>query len=105
MLEMPVENVHVVGQFVGGGFGCKGTVWPHPALAAVAARPVGRPVQLALTRAQMYTSVGYRSPTRHRLSLGAPPDGKLTPLPHPAPSHTPPSAQPPPFPRLLTPPP
>src|SRR5262249_36770376 len=82
MLEMPVDNVHVVGRFVGGGFGCKGAGWPHEALAAVAARQVGRPVKLALTRAQMDTSVGYRSPTRQRLTAGATRDGKLTALVH-----------------------
>ena len=37
--------------FVGGGFGCKAMVWPHVTLAAMAARHVGRPVRLALTRA------------------------------------------------------
>jgi xanthine dehydrogenase YagR molybdenum-binding subunit len=82
MLEMPAENVHVVAPYVGGGFGCKGPVWPHPALAALAARQVGRPVKLVLTRAQMYTSVGYRSPTRQQYSVGATRDGKLTALVH-----------------------
>lgn len=82
MLELPEENVHVVAPYVGGGFGCKGFVWPHSALAAVAARHVGRPVKLVLARAQMYTSVGYRTPTRQQYSVGATREGKLTALVH-----------------------
>ena len=35
---------------------CKAMVWPHVTLAAMAARHVGRPVRLALTRPQMFTS-------------------------------------------------
>jgi xanthine dehydrogenase YagR molybdenum-binding subunit len=89
MLEMPAENLRVVAPYVGGGFGCKGTVWPHPALAALAARQVGRPVKLVLTRAQMYTSVGYRSPTRQQYSVGATREGKLTALVHHGISQTP----------------
>ena len=49
--------------FVGGGFGCKGFVWPHQLLAALAAREVGRPVKLVLTRAQSYTAHGYQPAT------------------------------------------
>jgi xanthine dehydrogenase YagR molybdenum-binding subunit len=90
MLEMPAENVHVLAPYVGGGFGCKGFVWPHTALAAVAARRVGRPVKLVLSRAQMYTSMGYRSPTRQQYSVGATRDGKLTALVHHGISQTPP---------------
>jgi xanthine dehydrogenase YagR molybdenum-binding subunit len=81
-LGIPKEDVRVVCPFTGGGFGCKGATWPHVLLAAVAARHVGRPVQLALTRAQMFTSVGYRPPTRQRVALGATRDGKLTTVIH-----------------------
>ena len=53
--------------FVGGGFGCKGNTWPPATLAAMAARIVGRPVKLVLTRRQMYTSNGYRPRTIQKL--------------------------------------
>ena len=56
LLGMPLSDVRVVTHFVGGGFGCKAMVWPHVTLAAMAARHVGRPVRLALTRPQMFTS-------------------------------------------------
>ncbi len=54
------SNVRVICPYVGGGFGCKGSTWPPATLAAMAARVVGKPVKLVLTRAQMFTSNGYR---------------------------------------------
>lgn len=77
-LGLPRRKVRVVSRFLGGGFGCKGPYWPHTTLAAVAARRVGRPVKLVLTRAQMYTSVGYRPETVQRVRLGARQNGTLT---------------------------
>jgi xanthine dehydrogenase YagR molybdenum-binding subunit len=41
-LGIPPEDVQVRSSFLGGGFGCKGYVWPHQILTAVAAREVGR---------------------------------------------------------------
>ena len=76
-LKLDAKDIRVIDPFVGGGFGCKGTTWPHVALTAQAARHVGRPVRLMLTRAQMFTSVGYRSRTRQTISLSAGKDGKL----------------------------
>lgn len=76
-LGLPAEQVRVIDPFVGGGFGCKGSIWPHEVLAALAARQVGRPVKLSLTRAQMFTGVGYRPKTIQRLALGADSRGKL----------------------------
>jgi xanthine dehydrogenase YagR molybdenum-binding subunit len=79
---LPRGNVRVICPFTGGGFGCKGFQWPHTLLAAAAARAVRRPVQLNLTRAQMFTSVGHRPPTRHALTLAAHRDGKLAAMVH-----------------------
>jgi xanthine dehydrogenase YagR molybdenum-binding subunit len=81
-LGLPAESVRVVCPFVGGGFGSKGGLWPYTVLAAIAARQVGRPVKLVLTRAQMYTSVGYRSQTFQEISLGARQDGTLNAIIH-----------------------
>src|SRR6185295_19183774 len=52
------ENVTVLDPYVGGGFGCKGSAWSHVALAALAAKAVGRPVKLVLERPQMFGPVG-----------------------------------------------
>ena len=72
------SDVRIVTRFVGGGFGSKLAAWPHVAITALAAREVGRPVRLALTREQMVTSVGHRPRTHQRVTLGARHDGTLT---------------------------
>ena len=75
-------QVRVVCPFIGGGFGCKGYIWPHQVLAAAAARVVGRAVRLPLTRAQMFTSCGHQPQTRQTVTLGADAEGALTALRH-----------------------
>ncbi|MBC6989071.1 xanthine dehydrogenase family protein molybdopterin-binding subunit [Hymenobacter sp. BT491] len=82
MLGLPRDKVRVVTQFLGGGFGCKGSSWPHTVLTAQAARAVGRPVKLVLTRRQMFTSVGHREDQRQTITLGATKEGKLTAILH-----------------------
>jgi xanthine dehydrogenase YagR molybdenum-binding subunit len=76
------EQVHVISPFVGGAFGTTLRAWPHVTLAAVAARSVGRPVKLVLTRRQTYTGTGYRPETWQRVALGASRDGRLTAITH-----------------------
>jgi xanthine dehydrogenase YagR molybdenum-binding subunit len=53
-------------------------------LTALAARVVGRPVKLVLTRPQMFTSIGHRPETVQRVRLGAARDGRLVALDHEA---------------------
>ncbi|MDK1494418.1 xanthine dehydrogenase family protein molybdopterin-binding subunit [Sinorhizobium sp. 7-81] len=79
---LPVENVQVICPFVGGAFGTSLRTWPHVTLAAIAAREVGRPVKLVLTRKQMFFTTGHRPRTLQRVALGATADGKLTSLVH-----------------------
>ena len=74
--------MRVLVPYVGGGFGAGLQVWPHVTLAALAARVVGRPVELVLTRPQMFTSVGHRPETRQRLRIGARRDGRLVAVDH-----------------------
>jgi xanthine dehydrogenase YagR molybdenum-binding subunit len=82
LFGVPPENVTILSPFVGGGFGCKGNTWPPVALTAMAARNVGRPVRLVLTRQQMFTSNGYRPRTVQHVKLGAQADGTLVALRH-----------------------
>ncbi|MEU9116831.1 xanthine dehydrogenase family protein molybdopterin-binding subunit [Streptomyces sp. NPDC048483] len=82
LLGLTPSKVRVLSHYVGGSFGCKAMIWAHPALAALAARQVGRPVKLALTREQMFTSVGHREEQEQRLTLGADKEGRLTALRH-----------------------
>ena len=82
LFDLRPENVRVISLYIGGGFGCKGTPWSHVALAAMAARFLGRPVRLTLTRHQMFSLVGHRPVTRQRLVLGADHAGKLVAVRH-----------------------
>ncbi|MER5323729.1 xanthine dehydrogenase family protein molybdopterin-binding subunit [Streptosporangium roseum] len=84
LFGMPPANVRVISPHVGGGFGSKGTPHPHLVLAALAAKQVGRPVKLAVTRQQMFAVTGYRTPTIQRVRLGADAGGRLTAIVHEA---------------------
>ncbi len=85
---IPKENVHVVSLFAGGGFGCKGQVWSHVMLAALAAKQVKRPVKIALDRPQMFGPIGARPRTHQEMTLGATREGKLTAIRHAVHCHT-----------------
>ena len=82
LLGMALSDVRVITHYVGGGFGSKAMVWPHVTLTAMAARHVGRPVKLMLTRPQMFTATGHREEQEQQLSLGATRDGRLTAIRH-----------------------
>lgn len=75
------EQVRVLSPFVGGGFGGKG-LWDHQIVAVAAARLVGRPVRLMLSREGVYRMIGGRSPTEQRVAIGADQDGRFTALVH-----------------------
>lgn len=81
-LGVPERDVRVLAPFMGGGFGNGLRVWPHVVLTAMAARVVGRPVKLVLTRPQMFTGVGHRTATVQRVRIGARRDGTLTAIEH-----------------------
>ncbi|MFI5491309.1 xanthine dehydrogenase family protein molybdopterin-binding subunit [Actinoplanes sp. NPDC051859] len=81
---LPAEQVHVISEHVGGGFGSKGTARANAVLAAMGAKVAGVPVKLALPRQAMFSMVGYRTPTLQRIRLGAERDGTLTAIDHQA---------------------
>jgi xanthine dehydrogenase YagR molybdenum-binding subunit len=82
-LGLRPDQVRVVSPYVGGGFGSKGEPHAHNILAALAAlRVPGRAVKLALTRQQMFTLAGHRTPTIQHFRLGADRDGRLTAIIH-----------------------
>ena len=76
------KNVRVICPYVGGGFGCKGSTWPPATLAAMAAKVVDKPVRLVVTRAQMFTSNGYRPRTVQKLRFAADAEGHLVAMRH-----------------------
>jgi xanthine dehydrogenase YagR molybdenum-binding subunit len=75
---MPQEQVRVVTQHMGGGFGSKQIAWKHSVIAALLARKAGRPVQILLDREAENLAAGNRNATRQRLKIGARGDGTLT---------------------------
>ena len=61
MFGLPKENVRVITKFVGSGFGSKLWPWTHCPLAVAAARHLGKPVKLVLSRKMMF-QIGRASP-------------------------------------------
>ena len=82
MFGLPRENVRVITKFVGSGFGSKLWPWSQCPLAAAAARQLGKPVKLVVSRKMMFQSVGHRARTQQRMRLGATREGKLISLQH-----------------------
>src|SRR5438874_1958321 len=82
MFGLPKENVRVITKFVGSGFGSKLWPWTHCALAVAAARQLGQPVKLVMSRKMMFQTVGHRPRTQQRVRLGATTNGKLVSLQH-----------------------
>ncbi|MEU1071501.1 MULTISPECIES: xanthine dehydrogenase family protein molybdopterin-binding subunit [unclassified Streptomyces] len=83
LFSLDPASVRVLSEHVGGGFGSKG-VRPHQVAAVMAATVLRRPVRVVLTRRQMFSLIGYRSPTAHRVRLGADADGRLRAFGHEA---------------------
>jgi xanthine dehydrogenase YagR molybdenum-binding subunit len=88
VLGVDEADVRVICPFVGGGFGCKGSMWMHSPLTAAAARVLNRPVKTVLTRGQMFTAVGHRPIVKQTVTLGANRDGTLAVIKHEAVSST-----------------
>lgn len=82
MFGLPIENVRVISKFLGSGFGGKLFPWTHSPLAAAAARKLGKPVKLVVSRKMMFQTVGHRPRTQQRVRLGATAAGKLVSLQH-----------------------
>ncbi|HEY1578302.1 MAG TPA: xanthine dehydrogenase family protein molybdopterin-binding subunit [Terracidiphilus sp.] len=82
MFSLRKEDVRVISPFVGGGFGGKGSMWPHVQLCALAAKVADRPVKLVLSREGVFRVVGGRTPSEQRVALAANDQCKLTALIH-----------------------
>ncbi len=79
---LPETSVRVISPFVGGAFGSKAGITPYAMLTIAAAKAVGAPVRLIVTRPQMYTVATFRPETVQRFRLGADASGKLTAFEH-----------------------
>lgn len=82
--KLDPKNVQVHAPYVGGGFGAALRTWPHSIAAVMAAKQLGRPVKLVLTRPQMFMLVGYRPEAIQHFAAGATADGKIVGMRHEA---------------------
>jgi len=80
-LGIKADNVRIVSPYIGGGFGGK-MLGPEAVMAAIAAQRIGRPVKIAMARAQLFHNVYRRTDTHQRIRLAADADGKLTAIGH-----------------------
>lgn len=83
-LGIAPEKVRILSPYVGGGFGSKLGIAPEAVAAAIAARELGRPVSVVLSRQQVFEATMRRSETRQRVRLAADSEGRLTGIGHEA---------------------
>ena len=71
------ENVRVMSEFVGGGFGSKFIAGDEGYTGALLAREAGQPVKLMLDRREEHLATGNRPDSIQKLTLGVDKDGKI----------------------------
>jgi CO/xanthine dehydrogenase Mo-binding subunit len=75
--DLEPDDVRVVCEYMGGGFGGKQGAGPEGFMAVELARRSGRPVRLVYTRREETITAGHRAPTIQSYRIGADADGKL----------------------------
>ena len=80
MLDQDIENVVVIAEFCGGGFGSKITAHPSMAMTALLAQKVGRPVMLRVTRYEENYIGRARPGFQAHARMGFRSDGRMTAL-------------------------
>ena len=81
-LMLQPAQVRVISRYVGGGFGAKLAIQADVILAAAAARKLGTPVKVALTRPQVFHVTTHRTATEQRIRLGTDQDGHILAIAH-----------------------
>ncbi|WP_185984623.1 xanthine dehydrogenase family protein molybdopterin-binding subunit [Aureimonas mangrovi] len=77
MFGIDADLIEIISPHAGGGFGQKNSMQAQTFLAAFAARRLGRPVKLALTREQTFHTASFRPAAHHRVALGATREGQI----------------------------
>ncbi|MEN8158829.1 MAG: molybdopterin cofactor-binding domain-containing protein, partial [Myxococcota bacterium] len=77
VLGLDVSQIKVIPSEIGGGFGGKTTVYLEP-LAILLSRKAGRPVQLVMSRDEVFRASGPAAASTLTIKLGAKRDGTLT---------------------------
>ena len=78
LLGIEQEDLVLVAEFCGGGFGSKGSAYPVMAIPAYMARKTGRPVLMRISRAEENFIGSSRPAFQGRLKIGFQPDGRIT---------------------------
>ncbi len=81
-LHISPDNIRMLSPYVGGGFGSKLGLSAEAVAAAIAAKEIGRPVCVTLSRQQVFETTVRRSETRQHVRLSCGEDGVLTGLGH-----------------------
>lgn len=76
--KIPLTQIRVLTEYMGGGFGAKFGAGNHGVVAAALSKKAGAPVRLMLDREEEHLSVGNRPSSDQLLRIGAKKDGKLT---------------------------
>ena len=76
--KIPMTQVRVITEFMGGGFGAKFGAGNPGVVAAALSKKTGAPVRLMLDREEEHLSVGNRPSSDQMLRIGAKKDGTLT---------------------------
>lgn len=76
--KIPITQVRVITEYMGGGFGAKFGAGNHGVVAAALSKKTGAPVRLMLDRKEEHLSVGNRPSSDQMLRIGARKDGTLT---------------------------
>ena len=78
------DDIRLVSRYVGGGFGSKLGVSEEVVAASIAAKEIGRPVRVVMSRQQVFQCIMRRSETKQRVRLCVNDAGKLTGFGHEA---------------------
>jgi xanthine dehydrogenase YagR molybdenum-binding subunit len=76
--KLPLTQVRVITEYMGGGFGAKFGAGNPGVVAAALSRKTGAPVRLMLDREEEHLSVGNRPSSDQTLRIGAKKDGTIT---------------------------
>ena len=77
-LKIPVENIRVISEYMGGGFGNKNQNQDSDLMAAMLSKQAGAPVKLEFTRKEDFVAVHGRWSSRQAYKVGVKNDGTLT---------------------------
>ena len=77
ILDIPESAIRVIPTEIGGGFGAKITTYLEP-VAAVLSKKSGRPVQVVMSRKDVFEGTGPTSASTMRTKIGATKGGKIT---------------------------